>query len=241
MAKAAITTPIAAPDGASSAPSRRHAAGLDQRRLDPLAPHDLMGHVARDAVGDVGDIGRAEQRAPAALAVAHEQIGAGGIVDGRIGEQVDPQPRRAARHQHQIEAVVMVGDFGEHRLELGLEQVEPGDLAVAMVGRQVEALGLVEARLADGLAQRPRRGRPAYGFDAFFHPSSLGFGTEHSALKGGNATEIRSATSRRARPRRERRRTICRSPCRYWPRGPTSRWRWWRQAPPRWRRRSPRG
>ena len=51
-------------------------------------------------------------------------------------------------------------DIGEHGLELGLEQLEPRDLAVAEVGGVIELLGLFEPRLVDRLAQRPARGRP---------------------------------------------------------------------------------
>jgi hypothetical protein len=45
------------------------------------------------------------------------------------------------------------GSSANTAFELGLEQVEPGDLAVAMVGGNVEPLGLFKSRLADGFAQ----------------------------------------------------------------------------------------
>ena len=170
MANAPITTQtgvIAVLGSPLSATTRPR---LGERRFLPLAPHDLLRHVAGDAVGDIGDVVCAEQRAAAALAVAHEEIGARGIVDRGIGEEIDPQPRRAARHEHEIEAVIMLGKFDEYGFELGLQELEPGDLAVAPVGGAVEAFGLVHARLADGLAQRPRSGRARQVFHALIHP-----------------------------------------------------------------------
>ena len=63
------------------------------------------------------------------------------IVDRGIGEEVDPQPCGAARHEHQVEALVLLRKLGEHRLELGFQQLEPGNLAIAPVGGTIEALG----------------------------------------------------------------------------------------------------
>ena len=70
MMKAATTTPMPEPNDLPRVEA--DAVWLDQRALEPLAPHDLARHVVRDAVGHVGDIGRAEQCAPPVLAVAHE-------------------------------------------------------------------------------------------------------------------------------------------------------------------------
>src|SRR5713101_2726836 len=64
-------------------------------------------------------------------------------------------------------------EFGEHSFELGLEQLESRDLAVAKVGGAIEMLGLFEAGLADRFPQGTARGRLRYGFDTLFHPRSL--------------------------------------------------------------------
>ena len=57
MAKAAITTPMPVRAGAGSKSEPPRAPRFGKRRLHPLTVHDLMRHVARDAVGDVGDVG----------------------------------------------------------------------------------------------------------------------------------------------------------------------------------------
>ena len=116
--KALTTTPMPEPNdpprvvadrsGSASAPSM-------------LAPHDLARGVVRDAIRHVGEIGRAKQCAAPVLAVAHEQIGARPLLDRRIGEQIDPQPRRTARHEREAETIVMRWDIGKHGLELSLE------------------------------------------------------------------------------------------------------------------------
>ena len=56
MANAASTTLMPGPEGSGSPDQVLTRPRLRQRRLDPLPPHDLMRHVARDAVGHVGDI-----------------------------------------------------------------------------------------------------------------------------------------------------------------------------------------
>src|SRR5689334_4582049 len=146
---------------------------LGERSFKPLAPHDLPGDIAGNAVGHVGDIGRAVKCAPPLLAVAHEEIGATRFVDGGIGEEVDPQPRRAARHEREVETVVVRRKLGENRVKIGLEQFEPRDLAVAEIGGAIEVLGLFEARLADGFAQGAAGGRTRYRFGVLLHGSQL--------------------------------------------------------------------
>ena len=55
------------------------------------------------------------------LSLLRMKIGAARLVDRAIGEQVDPQPRRTAWHQHEREPVIIGRDFCEHRLELSLQ------------------------------------------------------------------------------------------------------------------------
>ena len=133
---------------------------LDERLLLALTPHDLLRHVRHDAVGHFGLAWRGEQRAPAALAVADEEIAAGLIVDCRVGEKVDPKPRRPARDEGEAETVVAWSAIvGEHRFEFRFQQFEPGDFAIAAVGAAVELTGLLDA----GLLTASRKDREVAG------------------------------------------------------------------------------
>ena len=67
---------------------------------------------------------------------------------------VEPQARRVAARDAAIEQLDAIGNLGKHRLDLVVEQFEPGDLGVAQVDDHVGALGRRDARLTQGVTQR---------------------------------------------------------------------------------------
>ena len=73
---------------------------------------------------------------------------------------VDPQPRRFALADAAIEQVDLFGDLREQRIERLVQNLEPRDFGVAQFDDDAGAIGGLDPRLAQRIAQ-PRRSRVA--------------------------------------------------------------------------------
>jgi hypothetical protein len=74
-----------------------------------------------------------------------------------VRDGVDPQPRRLAPADAAVEQIDFLGDFLEQRVERLVEDFEPRHLRVVQVDDDGAALGLIDARLAQRVAQPLRR------------------------------------------------------------------------------------
>ena len=77
-------------------------------------------------------------------------------------DHVDPQPRRFALADAAIEQIDLLGDLREQRIERLVENFEPRHFGVAQVDDDAGAVGGLDPRLPQRIAQ-PRRSRVAGG------------------------------------------------------------------------------
>ena len=79
-----------------------------------------------------------------------------------MGDDVDPQPRRIALADAAIEQIDLGRDLREQRIERLVENLQPRHLGVAQVDDDAGAVGGLDPRLPQRIAQ-PDRARLAGG------------------------------------------------------------------------------
>ena len=107
--------------------------------------------IAGDVVG-FGDHDAAE------AGVLHEAVDALVAPHHDMGDDVDPQPRRFALADAAIEQVDLIGNLREQRIERLVEDFEPRHFGVAQVDDDAGAIGGLDPRLPQRVAQ-PHRAR----------------------------------------------------------------------------------
>ena len=119
-----------------------------------------LDHAARDIVGDGiddhGHVMRLGEHDAAEAGVLHEAIDALVAAHQHMRDHVDPQPRRFALADAAIEQVDLFGDLREQRIERLVQNLEPRDFGVAQFDDDAGAVGGLDPRLAQRIAQ-PRR------------------------------------------------------------------------------------
>ena len=130
------------------------------------AARDVIGHGINHHrhIVRLGDHDAAEAR------VLREAIDALVAAHRNMRHRVDPQPRRLAPADAAIEQVDLARDLVEYGIERLVQQLEAGDLGIVQVDDDGGALGVIDARLAQRIAQAlrglVRRGRfdiPTFG------------------------------------------------------------------------------
>ena len=79
-----------------------------------------------------------------------------------MGDHVDPQPRRFALADAAIEQIDLFGNLREQRIERLVENFEPRHFGIAQIDDDAGAIGGLDPRLAQRIAQ-PDRTRFAGG------------------------------------------------------------------------------
>ena len=119
-----------------------------------------LDHAARDIVGDGIDddghvVGFGEHDA-AEPGVLHEAVDPLVAAHQDVRDDVDPQPRRLALADAAIEQVDLFGHLREQRIERLVHDLEPRHFGVAQFDDDAGAIGGLDPRLAQRVAQ-PRR------------------------------------------------------------------------------------
>ncbi len=79
-----------------------------------------------------------------------------------MGDDVDPQPRRVALADAAIEQFDIVGDLHEQGIQRLAQDFQPGHFGVAQIDNDAGAIGGLDSRLPQRIAQ-PQRMRIADG------------------------------------------------------------------------------
>ncbi len=104
---------------------------------------------SRDLVG-FGDHDAAE------AGILHEAVDALVASHHDMGDDIDPQPRRFALADAAIEQVDLFRDLREQRVERLVENFQPRHLGVAQVDDDAGAIGGLDPRLPERIAQPDR-------------------------------------------------------------------------------------
>ena len=88
--------------------------------------------------------------------VLHEAVDALVASHQDMRDHVDPQPRRLALADAAVEQIDIVRHLRKQRIERLVQDLEPGDLGVAEIDDDAGAIGRLDPRLAQRIAQ-PRR------------------------------------------------------------------------------------
>ncbi len=125
-----------------------------------------LDHAARDIIGDGvddrGDIMGFGDHDAAETGILHEAIDALVASHHHMGDHIDPQPRRFALADAAIEQIDRIRNLREQRVERLVENFEPGHFGIAQVDDDAGAIGGLDPRLPQGIAQ-PNRTRLAGG------------------------------------------------------------------------------
>src|SRR5262245_48687513 len=166
----------------ATAPRRRRERVMgDQRRVafeQALAFDQPARHVFGHRIHEVGDLARLGEHAAAIARVLQEAVDALVAPHRHVGDHVDPQTRRIARHQPAVEQVDIGRELGEHRIERLVQQLEPRGLGVAHVDDDGGALRDLDTRLAHRLPEPRWRARRRSRIGFVFHRA---FGLGHDA------------------------------------------------------------
>ena len=132
-------------------------------RLDHRGRHHrvlALDHAARDIIGDGiddhGHVMRFRQHDAAEAGVLHEAIDALVAAHQHMRHHVDPQPRRFALADAAVEQVDLFRNLGEQRIERFVQDLKPCDFGIAQFDDDAGAIGGLDPRLAQRIAQ-PRR------------------------------------------------------------------------------------
>ena len=121
-----------------------------------------LDHAAGDVVGDGIDdhrdlMGFGEHDA-AETGVLHEAVHPLVASHQHMGDDVDPQPRRIALADAAVEQVDLFGDLREQGIQRLVQDFEPRHFGVAQVDDDAGAIGGLDPRLPQRIAQ-PHRAR----------------------------------------------------------------------------------
>ena len=119
-----------------------------------------LDHAARDIVGDGVDdrrdiMGFGDHDA-AEAGILHEAIDALVAPHQDMGDDVDPQPRRFALADAAIEQIDLFGNLREQGIERLVQDFEPGHFGVAQIDDDAGAIGGLDPRLPQRIAQANR-------------------------------------------------------------------------------------
>ncbi len=119
-----------------------------------------LDHAARDIIGDGVDdrsdlMGFGDHDA-AETGVLHEAIDPLVASHQHMRDHVDPQPRRIALADAAIEQIDLIRNLREQRVERLVENFEPGHFGVAQIDHDAGAIGSLDPRLAQRIAQPDR-------------------------------------------------------------------------------------
>ena len=119
-----------------------------------------LDHAARDIIGDGiddgGDVVGFGDHDAAETGVLHEAIDPLVASHHHMGHHIDPQPRRVALADAAIEQIDLFGDLREQRIERLVENFEPRHFGIAQVDDDAGAIGRLDPRLAQRIAQPHR-------------------------------------------------------------------------------------
>ena len=120
-----------------------------------------LDHAARDVVGDGiddgGDVMRLRDHDAAEAGVLHEAVDALVAPHQHMGDDVDPQPRRLALADAAIEQIDLFGNLREQGIERVVQNFEPRHFGVAQIDHDAGAVGGLDPRLPQGVAQTDGR------------------------------------------------------------------------------------
>ena len=74
-----------------------------------------------------------------------------------MGDDVDPQPRRFALADAAIEQIDLIGHLREQGIERLVQNLQPRDFRIAQIDDDAGAVGGLDPRLAQRIAQPHRR------------------------------------------------------------------------------------
>ncbi len=129
-------------------------AGRCHQRM--LALDHAAGDIVGDGIDDDGHVVRFREHDAAVAGVLHEAIDALVAAHQHVGDDVDPQPRGLALADAAIEQVDTIRHLREQRIERLVEDFQPRDFGIAQVDHHAGAVGRLDARLAQGIAQPHR-------------------------------------------------------------------------------------
>ena len=120
-----------------------------------------LDHAAGDVIGDGLDdcvhlVGFRDHDA-AETRILHETIDPLVAAHQHMRHHVDPQPRRIALADAAVEQVDLRGDLRKQRIERLAENFQPGHFGVAQIDHDAGAVGRLDPRLAQRIAQPDRR------------------------------------------------------------------------------------
>ena len=118
-----------------------------------LALDHAAGDVVGDGIDDGGDVVRLGDHDAAETGVLHEAVDALVAAHQHMGDDVDPQPRRIALADAAIEQIDLFGDLREQGIERVVEDFEPGHFGVAQIDHDAGAVGGLDPRLPQRIAQ----------------------------------------------------------------------------------------
>ena len=114
-------------------------------------------HAARDVIGhridDHGNVVRLREHDAAKTAVLNEAVDALVASHQDMRDDVDPQPRRLALADAAVEQVDMIRHLREQRIQRLVQNLQPRDLGVAQIDHDAGAIGRLDPRLAQRVAQ----------------------------------------------------------------------------------------
>jgi len=119
-----------------------------------LALDHAAGDVIGDGVDDDGHIMRFGEHDAAEAGVLHEAVDALVAPHQDVRDHVDPQPRRLALADAAVEQVDPLGHLRKQGVERLVQDFEPRDLGIAQLDHDTGAVGGLDPRLPQGIAQR---------------------------------------------------------------------------------------
>ena len=131
---------------------------LDYRRRHHrvLALDHAAGDIIGDGIDDDRHVMRLGEHDAAEAGVLHEAVDALVAAHHHMRDHVDPQPRRFALADAAIEQVDLLRDLRKQRIERLVQNLEPRDFRIAQFDDDAGAIGGLDPRLAQRIAQ-PRR------------------------------------------------------------------------------------
>jgi hypothetical protein len=117
-----------------------------------------LDHAARDVIGDGvdddGHVVRFGEDDAAEAGILHEAIDALVAAHQDVCDDVDPQPRGFALADAAVEQIDLLGHLREQRIERLVQDFKSRDLGIAQFDHDAGAVGGLDPRLPQGVAQR---------------------------------------------------------------------------------------
>src|SRR6185437_4063480 len=158
--------------------------GRLRRRQRVLALDHAAGDIIGDGIDDRRHVARFRKHDAAIASVLQEAIDALVASHHHMRNHVEPEPRRLTIADATLEQVDIVGHLRKQRIELLVQDFEPGDLGVTEIDDHAGAIGGLDPRLVKRITQANRT-RLARGI-----ASSVWSGTRSRTWRLGHRTAL---------------------------------------------------